>query len=326
MRDLRNPRRAALIFALVAGVALLAGCGASAANGGASFGPIVNGPASSASSGSTAGGDTASAPGGAPSGNTTTSKTFSPTVGLYLIKSLTVSMVVPNTTNAASDLESWISATDPQSQSAGATYSQDGDSYDITLTFSVASTRYAQIENYLKSYPSQHKGKLISLQEAVQDVTNDYVDTQSQLANLRVEQKRLQTLMSQSASLSDLLAVEQRLSDVEGQIEQIQAHLSQLNGATTFYTIQIQLTPSATYKPPVTQPWSPGAIFHQALASAQAFGEGLLTLAIWLLVYAIYIVPAVVIVWFVWRMWKRRTTRRSASVVAPTTSSAAPTE
>ncbi len=148
-------------------------------------------------------------------------------------------------------------------------------------------------------------------------MTNDYVDTQSQLANLRVEQKRLQTLMSQSASLSDLLAVEQRLSDVEGQIEQIQAHLSQLNGATTFYTIQIQLAPSATYKPPVTQPWSPSAIFHQALASAQAFGEGLLTLAIWLLVYAIYIVPALLIVWFAWRMWRRRAARRVAPVAAP---------
>ncbi|MDE3229143.1 MAG: DUF4349 domain-containing protein [Chloroflexota bacterium] len=319
-------QRAALALALLAGVALLAGCGGTAA-GGASYAPAVNGPLNSGASHSAAGGNTASgigapvatpAAGAGSSGSVT--KTSTQSIGLYLIKSLTVSMVVPNTTAAASDLESWISVTDPQSQSAGANYTLDGDSYDITLTFSVAASRYTQVENYLKSYPAAHKGKLIGLQEAVQDVTNDYVDTQSQLANLRVEQARLRTLMSQAGSLADLLAVEQRLSDVEGQIEQIEGHLNQLNGATTFYTMQIQLTPIATYKPPVTQPWSPSAIFHQALSSAQGFGEGLLTLAIWLLVYAIYIVPLLIIIWLARRVWLRRTARRAApaTVAAPT--------
>lgn len=320
-----NLGQAGLALALLAGVALLAGCGGTSA-GSASYAPGANSPLNSGSAHSVAGGDTAGAPAATPgasgaSGATgsggSVSKTSAQSIGLYLIKSLTVSMVVPNTTGAASDLESWISVTDPQSQSAGATYSQDGDSYDITLTFSVAASRYTQVENYLKSYPGAHKGKLISLQEAVQDVTGDYVDTQSQLANLRVEQARLRTLMSQAGSLADLLAVEQRLSDVEGQIQQIEGRLNQLNSATTFYTIQIQLSPIATYKPPVTQPWSPGAIFHQALASAQTFGEGLLTLAIWLLVYAVYIVPLLVIIWLVRRVWLRRTTRRTAPT-APT--------
>ncbi|HEX8732930.1 MAG TPA: DUF4349 domain-containing protein, partial [Ktedonobacterales bacterium] len=192
-------QRAALALALLAGVALLAGCGGSSA-GGATYAPSVNGPLNSGASHSAAGDNTGNgvgAPAATPAAGTgsggSVTKTSAQSVGLYLIKSLTVSMVVPNTTEAASDLESWISVTDPQSQSAGANYTLDGDSYDITLTFSVAASRYTQVENYLKSYPSAHKGKLISLQEAVQDVTNDYVDTQSQLANLRVEQARLRT-------------------------------------------------------------------------------------------------------------------------------------
>jgi tetrahydromethanopterin S-methyltransferase subunit G len=181
----------------------------------------------------------------------------------------------------------------------------------------VQASLYPQIKSYLANYAGQHKGKLISLQETVQDVTNDYLDTQSKLSNLLTEQKRLQTLMSQAQSLTDLLAIEQRLSDVEGQIEQINAHLAQLSGQTTFYSIQIELTPLSTYVSPTAQAWDPGGIFHDALASAKGFGEGLLTLLIWLVVYAVYIVPLAVISLLVVRYMRRRTARQIAPAAAP---------
>jgi len=300
-------------------MALLAGCGATAGTASQASSASFSGPQRSA-----AGGTTASGAAYGPNQVATPGSTSSSSSAQYLIKALNVSMTVPDTTAAAADLQNWISANDPQAQSAGATYSQDGDSYDISLTFSVAASHYAQVRSYLTNYAAQHKGKLITLHESVQDVTNDYVDSQSQLANLRVEQTRLQTLMSRAASLNDILTIEQRLSDVEGQIGQIEAHLNQLSGQTTFYTIQIQLTPLATYKPPVPQTWNPGGIFHQALSSAQGFGEGLLTLLIWLAVYAVYLVPLGVIVWLVARFMRRRAARLAAPATARATSPAPP--
>ncbi|HEX8727294.1 MAG TPA: DUF4349 domain-containing protein, partial [Ktedonobacterales bacterium] len=186
----------------------------------------------------------------------------------------------------------------------------------VSLTFQVEASLYPQIKSYLASYADHHKGTLLGLHESVQDVTGSYVDAQSRLANLRIEQGRLQTLMSQAKSINDILTIDQRLTDVEGQIEQIEAQLNQLNGQTTFYTIQIQLTPLSTYVPPVTQPWNPGVIFPSALSSAQAFGEGLLTAAIWLGVYAIYIIPLGVIIWLIVRFWRRR--NAAAAVVGAT--------
>jgi type IV secretory pathway TrbD component len=271
-----------------------------------SSGGTTYGPANSAGSAGVA-----ATPGVANS----SSQKSSQSIGQYLVKSLSVSMTMPDTRVAASDLQSWITTTDPKAQSAGATYSLDNGQYDVTLTFSVEASLYPQVERYLANYAGGHKGKLLNLQESVQDVTNDYVDTQSQLANLRVEQARLQSLMSQAKSLTDVLAIDQRLTDVEGQIEQIEAHLNQLTGQTTYYTVQIQLLPLASYTPPVTQSWSPAAIFHDALASARAFGEGLLTLLIWLAVYAIYIVPLGVVIWLVVRYMRRRSAREATSNV-----------
>ena len=65
----------------------------------------------------------------------------------------------------------------------------------------------------------------VSYNETVQDETNDFLDTQSRLTNLRAEQPRLLTLLSQAQNLGDTLQVEQRLTDVEGQIENIEVHL-----------------------------------------------------------------------------------------------------
>lgn len=293
----RAARHATLAGLLLLGLALLAGCGGAtnAALSGAPDHGAAGGNTSSASS-AVYGPDSPSAPSQA---------TAQPTTQ-YLIKALNVGMAMPDTRATANALQSWIIAADPKAQSAGTSYSQDGNQYDVSVTFNVEASLYPQIKSYLTGYAGENKGKLIGLHETVQDVSNDYVDSQSRLANLRVEQTRLQTLMGQAQSISDILTIEQRLTDVEGQIEQIEAQLNQLNGQTTFYTIQIQLTPLSTYVPPVTQPWNPGVIFHNALSSAQAFGEGLLTAAIWLGVYAIYIIPLGVIIWLIVRFWRRR--------------------
>ena len=153
-------------------------------------------------------------------------------VGLqYLIKSLQVNMLVKDTRQVASDLQSWIATADPRSTSAGINYEQTYDNfYNVTMTFSVTSAQYTQIEEYLAGYAQQHGGKLTSLHESVQDVSNDYIDSQSRLTNLRGEQQRLLTLLSNTTALGDIITVESKLTDVEGQIEDIAQHPIRFRG------------------------------------------------------------------------------------------------
>jgi len=150
------------------------------------------------------------------------------------------------------------------------------------------------------------------------------VDTTSRLKNLRTEQDRLLALLSQAKSLSDTLAIEQRLTDVEGQIEQIEAHLNALNGQTTFYMVTITLAPVYTPAPDSpSAPWNPGQTFHDALAAALGFGQGLISVLIWLATFAMYLIPVVVIFLLV-RRWRRaRAAERPAPAIAPAVASAA---
>jgi len=223
----------------------------------------------------------------------------------YLIKSLQVNMQVRDTRQVASNLQSWISTTDPNSSSAGMDYEQTGDNlYTVSMTFSVESTNYTQIEEYLAGYAQQHGGKLLTLHESVQDVTNDYIDTQSQLTNLRGEQERLLVLLSNTTALGDIITVEDKLTNVEGQIEDIEAHVNALKHQTTFYTVTINLQPMApAATPPPTQqaPWSIGQVFHDSWSAVLSFGQVLATFLIWLLSISIYLVPAALIGWYIWR-------------------------
>lgn len=226
------------------------------------------------------------------------------TAGQYLVKSLEVNMMVKDTRQVATDLQMWISTTDPSSSSAGIDYEQtDNNLYTVSMKFAVRASLYTQIKLYLADYPAQHKGQLLSLHETIQDVTNDYVDTQSRLKNLRVEQQRLLTLLSSATAIGDVIAIEQRLTEVEGQIESIQAHLNALNGQVTFYTVAINLQPIST---PTSATFDVLKTLQGAWAATLVFGQVLITLVIWLLTFSIYIVPVVLVVLFLRRRRRAR--------------------
>ncbi|MBO0784066.1 MAG: DUF4349 domain-containing protein [Ktedonobacteraceae bacterium] len=298
----RRFRRSLPLMSIILFLLILAGCG-----GAASTSPTTAAPASGNINSSK---DASGNAQGQQQQNQTTSSNGTKTSSSpqYLIKTLQVSMSVNDTRKAADDLQTWITATDPQATSAGMSYKQmDDNLYNITMSFSVEARFYIQIQQHLRDYPFTQKGSLLGLDEKVQDVSNEYVDNQSRLKNLRVEQSRLQGLLSQAQGLNEVLTLEQKLTDVEGQIETIEARINMLNSQTTFYTVTITLTPAVTTPPPKQPPtgWNPGQVFHDAFAASWGFLQWLFTLFIWLLAFAIYLVPVAVLVWFV-RRWRVR--------------------
>jgi len=226
----------------------------------------------------------------------------------YLIKSLAVTMELKNTTRVATDLLTWVTTTDPLATSAGTDYQQVGDNlYRIALTFSVSAKAYSQVYQYLRDYAPAHQGKMTGFQEQVQDVSNDYIDTSSQLTNLKKEQARIQTLMGQAQNLNDVVVLESKLTDIEGRIENIEAHLNSLNAQTSFYKVTVNLYPTEAPPPPPppSSSWSFGQVMHDAFAASLSFAQGLLTFIVWLLAFSVYIIPAGLLIWGVMKLRTR---------------------
>ena len=241
------------------------------------------------------------------SSNTNGQKTSTSDPGpQYLIKNLKVTLLAKDTRKVASDIQSWISQADPRSSSAGSDYEQVGDNlYNVTVTFSVQASMYPQVYTYLRDFSAQGS-HLTGFTESVQDVSHDYVDTSSRIKNLKGEQARLLDLMNHAQALGDVLSIEQRLSDVEGQIETAEEHLNQLNSQITFYTVTISLqpiTPTDMVQPSSNPNWSISQTFRDAFAASLAFGQVILTVLVWLLAFGFYLIPIIVILWLI-RKWR----------------------
>jgi hypothetical protein len=237
----------------------------------------------------------------------------------YLIKNLRVTMEFKDTRQTAKALQLWMSTADPGVSSAGIEYQQTArDYYTITMTFSVPASAYGKVQQYLVDYAPQHSGRLLGMSETVQDVTNSYVDTQSRLKNLRTEQERLQVLMGRAQTLSEIITIEQRLTEVEGQIESTQAQLNTLTSQVTFYPVTIVLQPlydTASPLPPTTPAWNLGQVFRDAFSASLGFGQGLMSFLVWLLAFSVYIIPVVLIAWLLVR--RQRRTLPPKSFVSP---------
>ena len=74
-----------------------------------------------------------------------------------------------------------------------------------------------------------------------EDVSQEYVDLQSRLRNLRAEQNTLLALFRRAQTINDTLTVQRQVSDVEGQIEQVTGRIKYLDARTVFSTVTIHL-------------------------------------------------------------------------------------
>lgn len=112
-------------------------------------------------------------------------------------------------------------------------------------------------------------GQVVAFEQRTQDVTNQIVDLQARLENLRAERDRLRTLFAQANDTEDVLAVEERLSDVQTEIERTEARLEQLRRQVALATITVRIVePRPTRTPTPESQWydtSLGSAFTESV-------------------------------------------------------------
>lgn len=93
-------------------------------------------------------------------------------------------------------------------------------------------------------------GTVESARTSSKDVTDQLVDLEARLANLRAERDRLRQLYRNTTDTDDVLDVEERLSEVQGEIERLEAQQTSLERQVALSTIRIRLNEPAPQSPP----------------------------------------------------------------------------
>ncbi|MBE5913945.1 MAG: DUF4349 domain-containing protein [Pseudobutyrivibrio ruminis] len=144
-------------------------------------------------------------------------------------------------------------------------------------------------------------GSLASKSESVDDITSSYVDVQARLKSLNTKLERLQELEEQADNLEDLLAIEDRINDVQYQIESYTAQKKAYDDQIDYSTVSIDITEVSTYSEvKADTAWNRFVeAFSSSFSGFVAFIQAFVIAIIYLLPYLILIAIILCIIFFV---------------------------
>ncbi len=84
-------------------------------------------------------------------------------------------------------------------------------------------------------------GNVTRQQEDVADVTDNYIDTEARLSSLRTEYNTLLGLLERAENLDEIIQLQDRLTNVRGQIESYEAKLRSYDNSIDFSTVTMHI-------------------------------------------------------------------------------------
>ncbi len=156
---------------------------------------------------------------------------------------------------------------------------------------------------------------------STQDVTEEFVDLQARKANLEVTEQALQELLAtrqKTGRTEDILEVYRELTNIRGQIEQIQGRLNYLERSAAMSTIEVALTPDELAQPLTVAGWEPSGTAREALRSLINAFQGFVDFWIWVIIFVLpvaiaWLLPPIIVIWLFVRWLRKRKTRKKAN-------------
>ena len=162
---------------------------------------------------------------------------------------------------------------------------------------------------------------VVSSSRSAEDITLSYVDTETRITALETERDRLLELMEQAETMSDLLEIESRLTDVNYELERYGSRLRTMDNQVSYATIYLSVREVKEYTPVAEQTlWE--KISSGFLDSLKGLGNGIVNFFAWIVIKLPYLVVYGLILWglgILFRRWRRRRAARKAAKKATNT-------
>ncbi len=150
-----------------------------------------------------------------------------------------------------------------------------------------------------------------------QDVSDEYVDLQSQLVNLEATRDRIRKFLDDAQSVEESLRVNNELSKIEAEIEKVKGRMNYLSNRAAFSTITVTFepdipplppTPTRTPTPTATpKQWNPGETAQAATKTLTSIYQVLVELAIWIFIVIVpLLAPPALVIWGIYKLATRK--------------------
>jgi len=133
------------------------------------------------------------------------------------------------------------------------------------------------------------------------DVTEEFIDLQSRLKNLKIEEEQYQKIVQRAWEIEDVLNATEYLFDTREEIERIEGRIKYLENLTDLATIRVSLSEEPRVEVPVYA-WKPLIVIKNALRSMIGFWQVIVNVLIWLI---IFLAPLGIVVWVAHKIIKK---------------------
>ena len=193
-----------------------------------------------------------------------------------------------------------------ESQSVSGTAVNSGRSPSAYITVRIPAE---QLDSFVEDVSGMTN--VVSSSRYVEDITLRYTDTEGRVKALQTEEARLLELMEQAETMSDLLEIEGRLTEVRYQLENYTSTLRLYDNQVDYATLDLTLREVEKFTPPEKQG------FWQKVTSGLAdsmvdLGQGIVDFVAWVLIELPYLVLVGLLGWLVVLLTRRSIKKRRA--------------
>lgn len=234
-----------------------------------------------------------------------------------VIRNATLKLLVKNTEEDMSAVTKLVAEMGGFVNSSNTTKFDKG--VQATLVLKIPSQKFDETMDRLRKLAIEVQSETVT----GQDVTAEFSDLDAQTKNLEAAETQLRGILAKTDKAEDVLKVFNELTKIRGQIEQLKGRMNFLSRSAAMATINVTLTPDKLAEPVVLPGWRPQGIAKQAFEALLTGLQGLGTLAIWLVIFALPIGLVVFgppILLIRWLRNRRNRNQARAKVTPPPTS------
>lgn len=228
-----------------------------------------------------------------------------PAMPRMIIRKADVSIVVADTSEA-------IKAVTQRSEAAGGYIAdsrmwREGELLRATLVIRVPADKLTATLAAIRGTAKRVENESITSE----DVSQEYVDLESQVRNLEATEAELRALLAtvreKAKRAADILEVHHQLTVIRSQIETARGRMRYLSQVSAMSSITLNVIPDAIAQPVVKPGWQPLVTVKNAGRTLVVFLQSLANAAIWLIILGL---PVALVAWLLGRgitkVWRIR--------------------
>lgn len=134
-----------------------------------------------------------------------------------------------------------------------------------SVTIRVPADKLEQAMETVRQMSATGKDGILSESLSGQDVTSDFVDSNSRLRNLKAAEEQLMVLMENTSDLEGTMSVFRELTDIRSQIEVLEGHIKFLQESSDLSSLSVDFVAEASLQPIEIGGWKPQGVVKESL-------------------------------------------------------------